>query len=753
MIAKLGIKARIIGGFGAIVAFLVVVSAVSYWGLQTLSGVADRYQHTISQAGEVSDYLADYHQMELSIQKYSAEPTAEQAQEARVWIDDVATNDPDGVAKFADFPEAMEQIQLIESVGPKLRDTFDTIIILEEQRAEILTRLEEATGQLSQANNALQETTNLAFMPALAAAVSQAAGQSSQLQMLGYRYLQTSNPEIYSAFEKQAAGTIQTFEKLIASDGDGPMGAKLSAVLASLNAYRDLMAQSRELKTSIGELATQDMQAYNDQLATSYELLTSTVRQNQDALGPVAQATAQNAIIIVLTVAAIATILGTAMAYLTGNWLTRTISNMSANMERLAKGELDVDLSDAPQSNELGLMARALETFRSNGLEMRKLDAEKEKKRAIEQSEQEVRTALQNEVRRVVSAAVAGDFSQRIEGHYEEEDLRQLGEAVNTLVETVDRGLDETGTVLAALAQTNLSYRVNGHYEGAFKKLKMDTNAVADKLTEIVARLRTTSRGVKQATGEILAGANDLSERTTKQAATIEETSAAIEQLSNTVMENSRRAEDASAKSSHVRQEAQSGGEVMDQATGAMDQIKASSSKISNIIGMIDDIAFQTNLLALNASVEAARAGEAGKGFAVVAVEVRRLAQSAAEASSEVKQLIEQSASEVENGSTLVASAAERLQHMLDAVKENDVLIEGIARDSKEQAAAIEEVNIAVRDMDTMTQHNAALVEETNAAIEQTEAQASELDRIVDVFKTDEATNNSEEDLDEGFAA
>ncbi len=189
--------------------------------------------------------------------------------------------------------------------------------------------------------------------------------------------------------------------------------------------------------------------------------------------------------------------------------------------------------------------------------------------------------------------------------------------------------------------------------------------------------------GVKQATGEILTGANDLSERTTKQAATIEETSAAIEQLSNTVLENARRADDVSAKSRHVSQEATAGGEVMRQANAAMEQIKSSSAKISNIIGMIDDIAFQTNLLALNASVEAARAGEAGKGFAVVAIEVRRLAQSAAEASNEVKALIEQSATEVQGGSDLVASAAERLQHMLDAVKENDTLIEALPEIAK----------------------------------------------------------------------
>src|SRR5690606_31264246 len=165
--------------------------------------------------------------------------------------------------------------------------------------------------------------------------------------------------------------------------------------------------------------------------------------------------------------------------------------------------------------------------------------------------------------------------------------------------------------------------------------------------------------------------------------------------------------------------------------------ITQSSAKISNIIGMIDDIAFQTNLLALNASVEAARAGEAGKGFAVVAVEVRRLAQSAAQASSDVKVLIEQSAQQVTSGSKLVATAADRLTAMLDGVRANTVLLDDIARASREQAAAIAEVNSAVRQMDEMTQHNAALVEEVNAAIEQTEAQANELDRIVDIFRLD----------------
>jgi methyl-accepting chemotaxis protein len=412
---------------------------------------------------------------------------------------------------------------------------------------------------------------------------------------------------------------------------------------------------------------------------------------------------------------------------------------MTATMRRIANSEFDLEVPYAGRKDEIGQMSNAVEVFRQNGQRVAQM-TEAEAARII--ADQANRAAMMSELQSafglVVDAAIAGDFSRRVEVEFPDPELNGLASSVNGLVETVEHGLAATGEVLAALADTDLTKRMEGEYSGAFAKLKTDTNAVADKLTDIVGQLRDTSGALKTATSEILSGANDLSERTTKQAATIEETSAAMEQLAVTVVQNAERANNASVAAGTLTRTADEGGQVMSNANLAMDRITASSSKISNIIGLIDDIAFQTNLLALNASVEAARAGEAGKGFAVVAVEVRRLAQSAAQASSEVKLLIEQSASEVSGGSKLVAEAAGKLQAMLVAARQSHELMDGIARESREQASAIEEVTVAVRTMDEMTQHNAALVEEINAAIEQTEAQASELDRVVSIFALDE---------------
>jgi methyl-accepting chemotaxis protein len=301
------------------------------------------------------------------------------------------------------------------------------------------------------------------------------------------------------------------------------------------------------------------------------------------------------------------------------------------------------------------------------------------------------------------------------------------------------QAVDLLGRSLAQLAEGDLRASISETFPGELDEVRLALNHTIARFGEIITRLRGTSRMLRTATTEILSGANDLSDRSSRQAAAIEEASAAMEQLSATVAGNARRAETANAQSRAMLEAAHESGEVMRSANEAMERIATSSGKISNIIGMIDDIAFQTNLLALNASVEAARAGDAGKGFAVVAVEVRRLAQSAANASSEVKALIEQSAGEVKGGSQLVSEAVERIAGMLRAVGENGELVDQIARAGEEQSSAIGEVTVSVRAMDEMTQQNAALVEEINASIEQTETQAADLDGLVAQFVVTEA--------------
>jgi methyl-accepting chemotaxis protein len=513
-------------------------------------------------------------------------------------------------------------------------------------------------------------------------------------------------------------------------------------VVARTAEFRQFRAETARLATiDPAEANAQGNNDANRANRKAYQAEIDAVVENDRAQFEAIKADIDGFEALILPLVAGATLLGLlagvgAALYVGTRYVSNPLTRVTETMARIAEGDF-VDVPYAGEKNEIGQMAAAVQVFKENGIRVAEMNEDERSRHEKAAERAQMMLTFQNAFDGVVAATLKGDLTQRIDAHFADADIERIANNFNGLMDTVASGLNEAGDVLEALAEADLTRRMDGAYEGEFARLKHNTNTVAEKLTDIVTQLKKTSFDLKTATGEILSGANDLSERTTKQAATIEETSAAMEQLATTVLANAQRAAGASENAGQVTTTAEAGGAVMLSANAAMGRITESSAKISNIIGLIDDIAFQTNLLALNASVEAARAGDAGKGFAVVAVEVRRLAQSAASASAEVKALIEQSASQVQGGSKLVAEAAAKLEQMLVAVRGNRELLEGIARDSREQASAIEEVNTAVRQMDEMTQHNAALVEQTNAAIEQTEAQASELDRIVAVFTVD----------------
>jgi methyl-accepting chemotaxis protein len=479
---------------------------------------------------------------------------------------------------------------------------------------------------------------------------------------------------------------------------------------------------------------TAELQALGQAMSELYNAMSDRAKEAQNTLGPQIVGQQHTQFIMLITVGLVGLVAGIGLAAMTARWLGRAISGLTRTMQALSGGDHDVVISGTGARNELGEMARALETFRDNARQVAEAEIAKQAEAGRTLARAETMARFQAEFDAVIARAMNGDFAARLDAHHGDPEIDRIADNLNAMLTSIEAALEEADTVLGALAEADLRQRMRGTYAGAFERLKTSTNNVADKLAGMVGELRDTSRALKTATAEILAGANDLSERTTRQAATIEETSAAMEQMASTVALNAERARQASSSTDKVTHVVEASSAVMDQATGAMSAIETSSSKISNIIGLIDDIAFQTNLLALNASVEAARAGEAGKGFAVVAVEVRRLAQSAAQASSEVKMLIEQSASEVRNGTKLVADVAGRLGEIIAGVRQTASVMETIASDSQAQANGIAEVNVAVRQMDEMTQHNAALVEEMNASIEQTEGQAGKLDTIVETF-------------------
>jgi len=392
---------------------------------------------------------------------------------------------------------------------------------------------------------------------------------------------------------------------------------------------------------------------------------------------------ANSFLINMLIIAAASTVIVLGLGILIARSVTRPIFRVGQSIKAVADGDLDRPVSETERRDEVGQIACALDGLR-------------EKLMAADLSERE-RERLQAEQARVVEALSVG---------------------------------------LQNLSAGNLTQPITEPFAGDYEMLRADFNRTLEQLNQTISQVVESSHSIRARSTEISRASEDLSHRTENQAATLEETAAALDELTASVKSAADGARQVETIVRQARKEAEDSGAVVQGAVAAMTEIKKSSEHISQIIGVIDDIAFQTNLLALNAGVEAARAGDAGRGFAVVASEVRALAQRSSAAAKEIKTLIGASTQHVGRGVDQVDRAGEALASIVDRVAHISTLVSDIAAGSGEQATGLAEINIGVTQLDQVTQQNAAMVEESTAASHSLHQEATGLADLVGRFAT-----------------
>ncbi|MEP4038906.1 CHASE3 domain-containing protein [Pseudophaeobacter sp.] len=387
----------------------------------------------------------------------------------------------------------------------------------------------------------------------------------------------------------------------------------------------------------------------------------------------------------------VAIVLGSAFALIVGTSLARAVNRITVSMKGLADGDNTVEIQGQERGDEVGQMARALDVFRDALVEMQ----------ALEQKKAEGRDA-----------------------------------ELNHVVERLSQELSQ-------LSKGNLQAQIEEQFPEDYEKLRGDFNNTVQNLKGIVGHVMDTSSSIGNGAAEISQASQDLSSRTESQAATLEETAAALDELTASVKSAAEGAKAVEQTMEEARVEAETSDVVVQKAVAAMTEIENSSESISQIISVIDDIAFQTNLLALNAGVEAARAGEAGRGFAVVASEVRALAQRSSDAAMEIKTLIEDSGKQVGRGVDLVGRAGGALQTIVQQVSRISKQVSGIAEGAVEQSTGLNEINSGMMQLDQVTQQNAAMVEESTAASMLLKTDAGKLVELMGNFEIDGAATVS----------
>jgi methyl-accepting chemotaxis protein len=474
---------------------------------------------------------------------------------------------------------------------------------------------------------------------------------------------------------------IETERGLAVTDAQREAIANVEGPLATYVEAAENLVALAERDPTAAIAGIPDFMRQFGELEEAMEGVTEVIAADAEANAATAHENAAFASILMIAVLVLGAIAALGLALGVNRLFIKPVNALTEAMTKLAGGDESVEPPFVGRGDEIGAMGSALASFKQAGI-----DAKQAQVVAQERNE-----ALVN---------------------------------------------DSFGEAISKLAGGDLTFRINRQVPAAYATLQEDFNAAMERLQQTMQTVSGNTNSMSSSANEVSLAANDLARRTEQQAASLEETAAALDEITATVRRTAEGARRADQVVTGAREHAEKSGVVVRDAVAAMSAIEDSAKRISQIIGVIDEIAFQTNLLALNAGVEAARAGEAGRGFAVVASEVRALAQRSSEAAKEIKTLINASSQQVESGVDLVSRTGDALRDIVTGVEQIVGLVAEISASTQEQATGLAQVNTAINQMDQVTQQNAAMVEESTAASQSLANEATELSHLVAQFKT-----------------
>jgi methyl-accepting chemotaxis protein len=737
----MSIKYRLYGGFGILVVMtlgLVIFGVHEFNEVAFSVGRLNGISENMMRAMQVED---DFEKMRRSVLRYaydhdepSRKENGEVAKQVAATIQ-TAIDSTLAENRKEIYRGVQKDLVVVDQNSQKL---FDGVARIDGTQA----KLSKASAGLTAATSALIDKVQAGTDVMLVRLALKLDSQLNLMRVISLRAQVLTNVDSMPALAESVdkiMGTITAIDATAADDvvmlADPLKGAvkafqtTVQGVVATQREAHDLYANTiapgiKAMQAKVAALRAQVQRNFNETKASVDTSINTTVLYQKIVGG------------LVLLIAGV-------IAVFTARSVANPILALTKGMRELADGNFGVVLPGLKRRDEIGNIAKAVEAFKVKAEEKAQAEAEAkaEQDRQAEAERQAAMERMANEfeaaVGGIVQSAVAGDFSKRVELNGKTGLVLNIGTAINSLCDNVAKALGDLIEMLSALAEGNLSQRITTNYQGDFAELKSNANTAAERIGTIVAQIKEAAQEVSSASAEISSSTTDLSQRTEEQAASLEETSASMEEIAATVKKNAENAQAANQSTAKARQVANHGGDVVAKAVAAMAQISASSGKISDIIGVIDEIARQTNLLALNAAVEAARAGDAGRGFAVVASEVRTLAQRSSQAAKDIKDLITNSNGQVQAGVDLVNKAGEALGEIVESIKSVADLVSDIAGASLEQSSGVDEVNRALTQMDEVTQQNSALVEENAATAKTLEHQAKTMDERVSFFRLD----------------